>query len=78
MGELDVFPSANQSRFTMGYQIDHVLERRSDPPIRVHNFSFSGATAEDDLSSEFSRFKNGSHDLSLEGENTVYCALLPM
>ena len=44
--------------------------------MRVHNFAFPGATAEEDLSSQFSRFKDTSPDLALRGENTVYCTLL--
>jgi len=40
--------------------------------MRVHNFAFPGATAEEDLPSQFSRFQNTSRDLVLKGENTVY------
>lgn len=41
--------------------------------MRVHNFAFPGATAEEDLSIQFSRFKESFRDLALSGENTVYC-----
>jgi len=57
-------------------QIDHVLEKQSNPPMRVHNFAFPGASAEEDLSIQVSRFKDSSHDLALKGENTVYCRSL--
>ena len=60
----------------MEHQIDHVLEKRLNPVMRVHNFAFPGATAEEDLPSQFSRFKNGSRDLALKGESTVYCMSL--
>ena len=70
MGELDVFPSVDWSRLTAGYQIGHVLERRLGPPVHVHNFAFTGAIGEDDLSGQLLLLRNNSHDPSLEGENT--------
>ena len=46
--------------------------------MRVHNFAFPGATAEEDLLSQFSHFKESSRDLTLGGENSVYCKALPV
>ena len=78
MGKLDILSSADRRHLTTGCQIGHILERRLDPPTHVHNFAFPGATAEDDLSNQLSRFENSSYHLSLEGENTVHCTLSRM
>lgn len=76
MGEPAIFTSAHRSHSTTERQVDHLLEKQLNPPMRVYNFAFPGATAEEDLSSQFSRFKDSSPDLALRGENTVYCTLL--
>ena len=56
-------------------QVDHIRrDSEKESPIRIHNFAFPGATAEDDLSIQFSRFKMGLRDAPLNGKNTSYCA----
>ena len=73
VGESAVFTSTRRSHSTAECQIDHVQEKQSNPPMRVHNFAFPGATAEEDLPTQFSRFKSSFPDLALKGDNTVYC-----
>ena len=48
--------------------------RNLSSPPRLYNFAFPGATAEDDLPGQFSLFKEGLCDASLDGESTTYCA----
>lgn len=42
-------------------------------PVHAYNFAFPGATAEDDIPCQLSRFKEGLRDTSLDGEHTTYC-----
>lgn len=70
-------PSVKGSRLTIS-QVGYVHEGSSKkPPIRVFNFAFPGATAEDDLCSQFSSFKRSLRVVPPDGERTTYCKLAP-
>jgi len=67
-------PGETATHVIASTQVDHI-RRNSEKgsPIRAYNFAFPGATAEDDLSIQFSQFKTSLRDATLNGENTTYC-----
>ena len=68
-------PSRNGNAYIMPTQVNHVCRNSGNgPPFRVRNFAFPGATAEDDLPVQFSRFGMSLCDAPLNGERTTYCA----